>query len=159
MFRTELRCIIQGYVHTSWGDHITDWCLWHEQKEVPFSKSARVFDPMCFWTDTQKRSKASKWMLLLKNDASIHTASPPLPHVLTLVFSSSPYFRLPQSQEFAAGQKAAAEAQPIWSAAPPSWRSDREEVERLVVMQAAKSTSCFYLVYMHKQITRPVSTY
>lgn len=154
---TELRCFIQRYVHTGWGDHITDWGL---QKEVPFSKSARVFDLMCFWTDTGKRSKASKWMLLLlKNDASIHTAPPPLPHALTLVFSSSPYFRLPRSQEFAVGQKAAAEAQPIWSAAPPSWRSDREEVERLVVTQAAKSTSCFYLVYMHKQITRPISTY
>lgn len=68
----------------------------------------------------------------------------PLPHFLTLVFSSSPFFRLPQSPEFAAGQKAAAEAQPIWNAAPPSLRSEREEHTRLVVNQAAKSTSCLY---------------
>ncbi len=68
----------------------------------------------------------------------------PLPHFLTLVFSSSPFFRLPQSPEFAAGQKAAAEAQPIWNAAPPSWRSERKEGTRLVVNQAAKSTSCLY---------------
>lgn len=68
----------------------------------------------------------------------------PLPHFLTLVFSSSPFFRLPQSPEFAAGQKAAAEAQPIWNAAPPSWRSEREEGTRLVVKQATKSTSCLY---------------
>lgn len=67
-----------------------------------------------------------------------------LPHFLTLVFSSSPFFRLPQSLEFAAGQKAAAEAQPIWSAAPPFWRSKREEGTRLVVNQDAKSTSCLY---------------
>lgn len=68
----------------------------------------------------------------------------PLLHFLTLVFSSSPFFRLPQSPEFAAGQKAAAEAQPIWNAAPPSWRSEREEGTRLVVNQTTKSTSCLY---------------
>lgn len=73
------------------------------------------------------------------------SASPllvPLPHFLTLVFSSSPFSRLPQSLEFAAGQKAAAEAQPIWNAAPPFWRSEGEEGTRLVVNQDAKSTSC-----------------
>lgn len=68
----------------------------------------------------------------------------PLLHFLTLVFSSSPFFRLPQSPEFAAGQKAAAEAQPIWNAAPPSWRSERVEGTRLVVNQTSKSTSCLY---------------
>lgn len=68
----------------------------------------------------------------------------PLPHFLTLVFSSSPFFRFPQSLEFAAGQKAAAEAQPIWNAAPPFSRSEREEHTRLVVNQNAKSTSCFF---------------
>lgn len=73
----------------------------------------------------------------------------PLPHFLTLVFSSSPFFRLPQSQEFAAGQKAAAEAQPIWNEAPPSWRSERERGTRLVVNQAAKSTSCLYAQPTH----------
>ena len=89
-------------------------------------------------------------LLLLKNYAPTphrppHTHPmhpPPLPHFLTLVFSSSPFSRLPQSPEFAAGQKAAAEAQPIWNAAPPSWRSEREGGTRLVVNQAAKSTSC-----------------
>lgn len=87
-------------------------------------------------------------LLLLKNYAFFHLPPPPLlvplPHFLTLVFSSSPFFRLPQSPEFAAGQKAAAEAQPIWNGAPPSWRSEREEGTRLVVNQATKSTSCLY---------------
>lgn len=86
-------------------------------------------------------------LLLLKNYASLHLVPlllVPLPHFLTLVFSSSPFFRLPQSLEFAVGQKAAAEAQPIWNAAPPFWRSEREEGTRLVVNQDAKSTSCLY---------------
>lgn len=73
----------------------------------------------------------------------------PLPHFLTLVFSSSPFFRLPQSLEFAAGKKAAAEAQPIWNAAPPFWRSEREEGTRLVVNQDAKSSSCLYAQPAH----------
>lgn len=83
-------------------------------------------------------------LLLLKNYVPLPSAPllmVPLPHFLTLVFSSSPSLRLPQSQEFAVGQKAAAEAQPIWNAAPPSWRSKREEGPRLVVKQA---TSCLY---------------
>lgn len=91
-------------------------------------------------------------LMLLKNYTSLHLPPHPLrllslvpfPHFLTLVFSSSPFFRLPQSQEFAAGQKAAAEAQPIWNAAPPSWRSEREKGTRLVVNQADKATSCLY---------------
>lgn len=86
-------------------------------------------------------------LLLLKNYVFLHLNPPPslpLPHFLTLVFSSSPFFRLPQSLEFAAGQKAAAEAQPIWNAAPPSWRSERRERTRLVVNRAAQSTSCLY---------------
>lgn len=108
-----------------------------------------VFDLQCVWIDIQNRSKASKWMLLLlKNYVSLHLPPHPwlvpLPHFLTLVFSSSPFFRLPQSQEFAAGQKAAAEAQPIWNEAPPSWRSEKGRGTRLVVNQAAKSTSCLY---------------
>ena len=118
-------------------------------REFPFSSSVTVFDLQCVWIDIQKRSKASKWMLLLlKNYVSLHLHPPhptlPLPHFLTLVFSSSPFFRLPQSPEFAAGQKAAAEAQPIWNAAPPSWRSERREGTRLVVNRAAQSTSCLY---------------
>ena len=109
---------------------------------------------MCLDRHT-KRSEASNWMLLLlKNYASPNLGPPPfmlvpLPHILTLVFSSSPFFRLPQSPEFAAGQKAAAAAQPIWNAAPPSWRSEREEGTRLVINQAAKSTSCLYAQPTH----------
>lgn len=67
-----------------------------------------------------------------------------LAHFLTHVFSSPPFFRLPQSLEFAAGQKAAAEAQPIWNAAPPFWRSERKEGTRLDVKPGAKSTSCLH---------------
>lgn len=70
----------------------------------------------------------------------------PLPHFLTLVFSSSPFSRLPRSPEFAAGQKAAAEAQPIWNAAPPFWRSEGEEGTRLVVNQDAE----IHKLFMHK---------
>ena len=51
-------------------------------------------------------------------------ASMTLLHFLTLVFSSSPCFLLLRSPECAAGQTAAAGAQPIWNAAPPSWRSE-----------------------------------
>lgn len=65
-------------------------------------------------------------------------------HFLTHVFSSPPFFPLPRSLEFAAGQKAAAEAQPIWSAAPPSWRSERQKGTRLDVKPGAKSTSCLH---------------
>lgn len=97
--------------------------------------------------------------LLLKNYVSLHLDPSmliPLPHFLTLVFSSSPFSRFPQSLEFAAGQKAAAEAQPIWNAAPPFSRSEREE-HRLVVNQNAKSTSCFFLCIT--QNTQPALIY
>lgn len=67
-----------------------------------------------------------------------------LSHFLTHVFSSPPFFRLPQSLEFAAGQKAAAEAQPIWNAAPPFWRSERQKGTRLDVKPGAKSSSCLH---------------
>lgn len=71
----------------------------------------------------------------------------PLPHFLTLVFSSSPFSRLPRSPEFAAGQKAAAEAQPIWNAAPPFWRSEggrRHEIGCKKKKQDAKNPQVVY---------------
>lgn len=111
-------------------------------KTLLFHLRVTISDLQCVWLDTQQTSKASKWMLwLLKNNASLHLPLLLLPHFLTLVFSSSPFFRLPQSPEFAAGQKAAAEAQPIWSAAPPSWRSERREGRRLVVNQTSSTSS------------------
>lgn len=102
-------------------------------KNFRFRKALWCLTSSVFKESKKKRSKNSKWMLLLlKNPASSNMLPPPLLvplfHFLTLVFSSS-LFRLPQSQEFAQGQKAAAEAQPIWNAAPPSWRSDRERHE------------------------------
>lgn len=87
---------------------------------------------MCLNRHTKKK-RIKALLLLLKNDGFLHLVfsiwtlfSRYLSHFLTHVFSSSLFFRLPQSLEFAAGQKAAAEAQPIWNAAPPFWRSERE---------------------------------
>lgn len=129
-------------------------------KNFPYTSSVTAYDLQCVWTDVQKNYQRLQsecfcfWRIMF-----LSIWSPPLlvplPHFLTLVFSSSPFSRLPRSPEFAAGQKAAAEAQPIWNAAPPFWRSEGEEGTRLVVNQDAK----IHKLFMHNQHAQPVSYY
>lgn len=60
---------------------------WHgtNKRKFPFPKSTIGFDLQCVWIDIQKRSKTSKWMLLLlKNYASLHMhLTPTHTHTLT----------------------------------------------------------------------------
>lgn len=114
----------------------------------PLPTCVTVFDRQSVWIDIQKdQSLSERMLLLLKNYGSPHLDPLeliPLFHFLTHVFSSSPFFRLPQSLEFAGGQKAAAEAQPIWNAAPPFWRSERERRHQ---------TGCKPRSHIHKLFT------
>lgn len=100
-------------------------------------------------------------LLLLKNYVSLHLVPPPslvpLPHFLTLVFSSSPFSRLPRSPEFAAGQKAAAEAQPIWNAAPPFWRSEGGRRHEIGCKKKKNTMQKIHKLFMHNQHAQPVA--
>lgn len=80
----------------------------------------------------------------------------PRPHFLTLVFSSSPFSRLPRSPEFAAGQKAAAEAQPIWNAAPPFWRSEGGRRHEIGCKKKKNKMQKIHKLFMHNQHAQPV---
>lgn len=71
-------------------------------RKFPFSPSVTVFDLQCVRIDIQKRSKASKWMLLLlKNYASLHLpplagTSPSLPYTCLFIFSFFPSPTIPR---------------------------------------------------------------
>lgn len=121
---SDVNHVLKGFTKQ---DSIHEWSLHNTLWTWEISSGMTVFDLQCLDRHI-KIIKGFKVNVFAFEELCFSPSGPPslvpLPHFLTLVFSSSPFSRLPQSLEFAAGQKAAAEAQPIWNAAPPFWRSE-----------------------------------